>query len=70
MTNIKFPGCLLEKNQDISLLETNLVRKFMKEISSHVYCPKNDPKISKALLRLGKKFGNFWTNFRWTFRHL
>ena len=70
MANIKFPGCPLGKSQDISLLVTNLVRKLMKGISSSGYCPKNDPKISKALERLDKKFGNFWTNFRRIFRHL
>ena len=60
----------MEKNQDISLLVTNLVRKLMKGISSSGYCPKNDPKIPKVLYMLDKKFGNFWTNFRWTFKHL
>ena len=69
MVNIKFLGCPLGKNQDISLLVTNLVRKLMKKISSIGYCPKNVSKIPKALWRFDKKFGNFWTNFRWTFRY-
>ena len=64
MANIKFPGCLLGKKQDISLLVTNLVRKLMKGISSSGYCLKNDPKLPKAPERLDKKFGNFWTNFK------
>ena len=42
----------------------------MMRISSSGYCPKNNPQIPKALKRLDKKFRNFWTNFRWTFRHL
>ena len=60
----RFPGFPLEKSQDFSLLVTDLVKKLIKEISSSGYCPKIDPKIPKALWRLDKKFGNFWTNFK------
>ena len=70
MANVRFPRFLLEKSQDINLLVTNLLRKLMKKISSSAYCPKNDPKIPKALSRLDKKFENFWTNFRQIFRQL
>ena len=70
MANIRFPGFLVEKSQDINLLVTDLLRKLMKEILSSEYCLKNNPKIPKALQRLDSKFENFWTNFRWTFRHL
>ena len=42
----------------------------MKEYCQVDIVPKIDSKIPKALERLDEKFGNFWTNFRWTFRHL
>ena len=64
MANVKFLGFPLEKNQDISLLVTNLVRKLMKEILSSGYCFKNHQNIPNALYRLEKKFGNFLPNFR------
>ena len=64
MVNVKFAQLLLEKNQNISLLIIDLVKKLVKEISSSRYCSKNHPKIPKVLQRLEKKFGNFWINIR------
>ena len=69
MANIKFPGCPLEKNQDISLLVNNLVRKLKKGISSSGIVSKIIQKSQKPCRGLKKRFGNFWTNFRWTFSH-